>query len=159
MLAHLVGRLGRILFLCFQLMNGAISGPKARAQLAADCSQNSHRNARISLRQCREVRHGQYEAYEILVSDDRGRALASIENGKFAKNGTGSEGRQTNGAVGRLEKRARCPLGQDKYLPTGVAFTKDHVAVRVRSTLQVRLDCRQVQRTEICQQPDLWRSG
>src|SRR5580704_4912090 len=97
------------------------------------------------------LRHSQYKAYEILISNNGGRAWAGVENGEFAENGTGSEGRQTDGTVGRLKKRTSCPLGHDKYLPTGVAFAKYYVALLVRSALQVRLACRQVHRIELCE--------
>src|SRR6478735_6488919 len=100
------------------------------------------------------LRHSQYQAYQILVSDNGGRAWAGVENGEFTENGTGSEGRQTDSTVGGLKKRTSCPLSHDKYLLTGVAFAEDYVALLVRSTLQVRLDCPQVYRIELCEKPN-----
>src|SRR5262249_15585253 len=104
------------------------------------------------LHQRGEFGHSQYNAYKVLVSDNRSRTRAGVENGEVAENRTRSEGRKTDSIVGRLKKRASCPLSHDEYLPAGVAFAKNRVALPVRSTLQVRLDCRQVLRIELCEQ-------
>jgi hypothetical protein len=71
------------------------------------------------------------------------------------KNSARREGRQTDSIVGRLKKCAGCTLSHDEYLPAGLAFVKNRVALPIRSALQVRLDCHQVLRIELCEQVNL----
>lgn len=85
-------------------MDSPIGGPQPPAQLAADCGQDPAGNVRMLLRQDCEVRRRQHKAREVLVSDDRGRARASVENGKFAKGGAGSKGPKANIEGGRVEQ-------------------------------------------------------
>src|SRR5262249_61165839 len=107
------------------------------------------------LHQRGEFGHRQYKAYKVLVSDNRSRTRAGVENGEFAENRTRSEGRQTDSIVGRLKKRASCPLSHDEYLPAGEAFAKNRVALPVLRALQLRLVFRKVLRIELYRQSNL----